>query len=504
MKSIRRSSKIGLSLFAAGVSVLAFVGTASAQDAAAKCASTLTCSSGKTDLKAESRQRLDTDIEVSWKPNNNFELGAKVAIDPIDSKTPLYTIDMSKGAVIDATWPEKDGITLKIANGGATDGSFKVTHTIAPVLWLRVFGISIDYSIPSSLLDKIPGGRFEYLATGEKKFMPWGFERIENHITPPGLNNMILTSVSFEQLGLMDVLRDHASCSDGGAAPCFDRTGDDGKILGIALSNMSGSLGIAAKSDITFGYKTTKILLQGQAQPLTLGQTIKVPGNNQDAIDIVADVMGEIDVKGKLGIAPALQARLGSISINFAPTVIDKDFTSKAPVPVPFAKKTIHIPLPNLAVPTSSLAFGAVRTNTQAQKTVELNNTGELGAMVNIESSDPNFTVSQPSVMTGPKSKISLQVNYKPSQDGEHKATITVRSNDPDSPVQTFEVSGSASPTAAPGGNEEEDPGLPQAAGDDGGCGCKLAGNSTSSTGLVGLGLLGLGFAAVVARRRRR
>src|SRR5262249_34955184 len=150
---------------------------------------------------------------------------------------------------------------------------------------------------------------------------------------------------------------------------------------------------------------------------------------NANAVDLVADVEGQIALKGTLEVLPVIDMtlpKLGNMHLNLPVGVgARKDYdTTEAPAAVVFAKQTIHVPLPNVAVPSEGLDFGAVKTGTQADKPITIDNTGELGAILNLESSDPQFTVDKPTTRMDPKSKLDLVVHFQPTRDGDASATI--------------------------------------------------------------------------------
>jgi MYXO-CTERM domain-containing protein len=128
-----------------------------------------------------------------------------------------------------------------------------------------------------------------------------------------------------------------------------------------------------------------------------------------------------------------------------------------------------------------------------------------MGSRLELSSSDPQFIVPSGKILVGSKSKHQLKVVFKPSNDGAASATITVRSNDPDSPEQTFRVAAngaSLDPQGEEGGNGSRPGGVKELEPppSEGGCSTAAAGGGSTS-GFAAL-LVGLGL-AVAARRRR-
>jgi MYXO-CTERM domain-containing protein len=123
--------------------------------------------------------------------------------------------------------------------------------------------------------------------------------------------------------------------------------------------------------------------------------------------------------------------------------------------------------------------------------------------MMTFASSDAQFSLATSQATTGAKSTYDLVVRFAPNGPGEASAEITVKSNDPDSPVQTFKVTATAQdkPVPAPSENgSPEEPPVPASAGNDSGCGCRVVSRPGSSGALA---FFGLGLAALLRRRRR-
>jgi MYXO-CTERM domain-containing protein len=503
MKSIRSHAfRLGVSsLVAAGASLLAVSASAdSVPSPSAKCETTLECSSGQSPLKATSRAPLDTTVDTGWIPScsggvdhcnsNPVQVRAHVALDaPSDATMNVYDIEMQKGAILDVTWPDKANFTLKANSGARTDGKLTIAHTLTPSVSLYV-GISIvgplkftqtfDFAA-NDLINQIPGANFNYLAQNTANFAPWAFDGGSVVVTGKDLADSELFSTSIDNLpGVNQVIE--------------------------------GTLALSATTSPTFTYKTTKVSIVGMASPLAAtGAAGTLKMQNLDALDVVADVEGTLSLKGTMTVLPnvnitqvtAFGHTLSGLNLTIPIDVgLDYDYTNEqVPIVVKFPRTTIHVPLPNLAVPGEEVDFGGVKTGTKAQKTVKLNNSGELGVIATVDSDNAAFTIDASQFQMAQKSGHDLVINFAPTQDGDASATITVKSNDPDSPAQTFKVTGSASPQAAPGGVGGND-GPPEQApktGDSSGCGCHTTPSNSSTAGGT---LLGLAVAAFIRRRR--
>jgi hypothetical protein len=212
-------------------------------------------------------------------------------------------------------------------------------------------------------------------------------------------------------------------------------------IIPVVNNQLDGNLGVAVTTSPTFTYKTTKVSLSGANPAITTsGGSAKVASADEDYLETLADVQGEITFKGVMEVAPEVTiTRVASVSGLNLQIPIDvagykTPYTSNTPANVVFPRTTVHIPLPNLFVPKDEVAFGAVQMGSQTEKHVELKNTGELGSVMSFESSDPQFTFTTSQASTGPKSSYDLVVRFSPSGPGDasrSSRTIPIRLRNP-------------------------------------------------------------------------
>ncbi len=159
----------------------------------------------------------------------------------------------------------------------------------------------------------------------------------------------------------------------------------------------------------------------------------------------------------------------------------------------------LHIPLPNVKVPSDGLDL-------RTKHTVTIQNTGEMDAVLTFASSDAAFTVPSGQVKVASKGTYDLNVAY--SGQNASTATITVKSNDPDSPEQTFEVAANGAQLSKPNGGDGSSPSETGSDGTAGqqsteSSGCSAAPRSDAAGRSTGA-LLALGLALATALRRRR
>lgn len=440
-------------------------------------------STGTAALKFDMAQGLDTSIDTGYIGPSVAQVRAVVKIDPVKDGGPLYTINMPKGAVVQASWAGDKKIVLKAANGSQSDGTITVRHTLTPSLELKVtaFGLTANFNFDADkLVNKLPGAKFAYDSKATQSFAPWGFTKVDTKLSAPDLSNSVLFAETFETL--YDIV-----------------TGDS-----LDPNQWNGSIGIRAATKPTFSYKTTKVMLTGAQTPITTiaGESV-LDVVDGDFMDVMAQVEGQMDVAGTMDIQPFVSMSK-AFGYNFSTTVginaYSKAYTV-APQKVAYQASVVHIPLPNVHAPTEGVDLGAVKAGGSATKTVTITNTGEMAAVFTAKSSDGQFSVPGDSITIAPKSKYEMQIKFAPSNAGAAMADISITSNDPDSPVQTFKIGANGADVGGDSGSKDD--ALPSGgASADSGCGCKTAGTTTSTGGWAGIGLLALGI-TVAARRRR-
>jgi MYXO-CTERM domain-containing protein len=435
------------------------------------------CSTGTTSLHFEAKDRLMTTIDTGWWPSSSpLQVRANVAIDPVKGGGPVYSVDMPRGAIVEASWPDTENLTLKVASGSQTDGTFKVQHTLTPNLGVKVnvFGASFEYNLDATrFLNYIPGAKFNYNSLGVAQFAPWGFAPVSATVSGPDLANSRLFAMDFEDLPLPDIIND----------------------------NLQGTFSVNATTRPTFTYKTTKVTLGGQTITTESGEA-KVRIVDGDFMEVPATVEGELTFKGSLDFSIAVTVsniRGSNVNLTLPFKVFSYDYDSgKTAVKVAYPASIVHIPLPNVKVPTTSVDLGFQKGSAAIEKTVQIANTGEMGATLSFESSDPQFIVPSGQQQTGPASRYDLKIGFK-GNGGPATAKITVKSNDPDSPTQEFTVTANGAKADGKGEDSKDAPTAENQSSE--GCGCRTV--NAGASDYAGYALLGLGVAAVVRRRRR-
>lgn len=208
----------------------------------------------------------------------------------------------------------------------------------------------------------------------------------------------------------------------------------------------------------------------------------------------------------------------------FYVSVLGKDFDMPVydyPITIPlgdqdfkFSPVRVHVSLPDVIPPTEKhYDFGKVIVGSSKKATLAIGNEGEAKARA-VSEVEPSmatiFKVLSGIVEMKPGEKDDIQLRFAPKAVGPFKTTLTISSNDPDSPQQMIELTGEGVPegTEIPpdpgedGGFTPADAGPGFYSGTEGGCGCR-ASSDDDLGGLpmwVGLGALG---AALIWRRKR-
>jgi hypothetical protein len=472
-QTLRSAVGFGLMMAAFGGVVLAPASAEAATGTAGPNSSV-----GSAALRYEQLTGIPTSIETGFKGPSFAKINVGIGIDPVANGGPLYVIDMPRGAQVVANWGADKKILLKPQDGAPTDGLVNVRHTLTPFVKFKFsgFGLNADYTYNGTdLVNKIPGASFFFDSKASQPFAPWGFAGVATKLNAPDVANSTLFSMN------MNVLPDFVS------------------------KNVTGSFGVRATTKPTFTYKTTKIMLAGQAGAITAtGTEMSIDAIDGDYLELMTAVEGEMTVAGDLSIQPFV--RIDTILDEFN---LDADFgidVLSFPYTVPaqkvnFQTVLLHIPMPNVKAPTRGVDLGEVKVGKEKSKTVVIENTGEKEATMSFKSSDAQFTVPGETVTVPPKGKYELKVKFSADSASAASADITVSSNDADSPEQSFKIGANGADVGAD--PDDDDDGLGGSS-SDAGCGCKTAGSaSMPGGGWAAFGLAGLGVVVLASRRKK-
>ena len=419
-----------------------------------------------------------------------LEVGFSFQPEP-DPQKDLLRVDMSKGALIEASWGDDKNITIKSLGTQQKEGVFSAEYVIKPGVEITVdagaFGTFNKFWDASGLLNKAPGSKFDPHSKGQSPFEPWGWNGAQFTIPSAPMAESKIVSTTFEALG-------------------------------ASKSTIEGNIAVAMTTTPKFTYKTTSIQLDAN-KPLTKeGEELQIPTIDADYLEVEALVKGRLDYEGNMVVRPVVEVTsiagfnlpftidLAGIADAQVPYGNDKTKTPgdlDGPLAVNFPKATFHIALPNVKVRTKSLDMGTVTLGQEVKKTVQIDNTGEMGATVEFESTDPQFKVGK-ATQIAIKGKYELEVLFVPQNAGPAAGKILVKSNDPnESKVEINVTANGAKPLAAPPPKAEEPPAVVATPGSDSGCGCDGVGQKKNqTTTLLGGALFARGLAGLQRRRR--
>ena len=447
--------------------MLGVVGNARADTGGPCDAASLTCTTGTAALSGAITQTLPAVIDSGDMVSGPLTIRTKLTIDPTGTDA-LIAVDMPKGALLKATWTEKGFVNVVAITDASATGSIKAHYTLTPTLSGTIYGAAVNGNA-TDLASKA-----HYDGQSQASLLPWGFAPTVLQGTPPELAQSTLLTASFAALGIDEFTAE-------------------------------GTLAVAASANPTFTYSTTSIRLDA-ATITTVDGVAKLAVGDDDALDVPAQVSGQIVLGGTVDIEPA--AVVDSVDDffffgfdNYAFSAVSAPVgAGAAPVPVLFRPTTIHLPLPNVKVPTATVGMGTLEAGNSVVEKVSIANTGELGGSFTVMSSDPQFTLPSGALTVGAKSQMDLKITFTPSSNAPATATITVTSNDPGDPVQTFDVAangaaGSGSNPATPDDDDDDDSDDAKASS---GCSTNGASGTTSGVGVAGIALV-----AVLRRRRK-
>lgn len=473
MSITRRSGRqVGLAAMVGVVGAFA----ATSAHAAPTCSTATKCTVATTaPVKGAITEKLGSVIDSGWMEKGPIKVRTRFAIAPVGSD-PVVAVDLPAGATVEASWSEKGFVDLTpLADGAA--GAMNVRYTLEPSLEANIYGIGVNYNA-NELVNKLPGAAFNYDARGTAQIAPWGLTAGEVTMPAPALAQSTIFSLPFSSLG-------------------------------VGSGTATGSLAIQAATKPTFKYQTKELRL-GPGSVTEAGASARVAVGDDDAIDVTAYLTGEVSYSGTLDVRP--NVKVDSVAgvptlglVNFSFSTVTKSYTG-TPVSVTMDPVDIHIPLPNVKAPTTPVNLGAVKAGSRATKTITVTNTGEMEGVFTVSSDDAQFTGPAGELRVAPKSEIPVEIAFAPTGSGAAAATITIKSNDPDSPEQTFRI-------GANGADLEEE----ATEGDEGGrrrgktvelqpppedSGCSVGARGAGTKGGLVAVAFGLALSALARRRR--
>jgi MYXO-CTERM domain-containing protein len=277
-----------------------------------------------------------------------------------------------------------------------------------------------------------------------------------------------------------------------------------GDIIGSSIPGIDGGFELDAQVELSATYITDRIVVRtldgldvpGGALVAADGET-NTPALGGPFIELDVFPEGHVDYDGTVHLIPAFYVSL--LGQNWNIPVAD--------IPIPFSTAQdwvfdpvrVHVPLPDIAVPTTEIDFGEVAVGDQLLRAFDLQNAGEADVYAAYLVSDAEaFGFVEGGVVIAPLEEATGLVRFSPTRGGPFEAFVTVASNDPDSPHVAFLVHGVGVPLES-AATPVPEPSI----GEDGTCGCRVPGTSDTGSARGAVALVALAFAGTARRRAR-
>jgi hypothetical protein len=396
------------------------------------------------------------DFDTGWVPkNSNLQVRIHAAV---DAQTRVHL-----SGSLDTSWPEALTLTTPgNANGAAISFQYGLETSAQAKLDISVLGKSYSWT---GDLPYVP--MIDFTVKGNDGFDAWGFA--PGHTLTSQSPTKKLASIGLDS------------------------------IIGSSIPGLDGGFELDAAVDLSATYVTDRIVLARASGPEVEGGPIAYDGDESpmsyasgSSVEIDVHPEGTVTYDGVLHLIP-----------TFYVSLLGKDWSIPvADVPVPFAitktpwvfePERVHVPLPALVIENTDIDLGTVAVGQEALGVWTAKNDGEAAIKLVVSSSDPDSFAPidfEKEIEHG--GVLVSAVRFSPHTAGEFAATITLASNDPDAPKQTFTVHGVGVDGATLAGGDGVDQGS--------GCGCRTAPASSEAP----RGALGLAIALILARRAAR
>lgn len=169
--------------------------------------------------------------------------------------------------------------------------------------------------------------------------------------------------------------------------------------------------------------------------------------------------------------------------------------------PTEFETASARVPLPDLRVePGTRVAFGSVDAGEESRANLTLHNDGEAPLELTIRAPSAPFEVEDGSFSMPPRSRLSLPVRFRPTEDGARTGMIVLFSNDPDGCTTPILLDGVGVAEPMPDAGSDAaivaDAGVIGGPTTPSGCDCRTTSGAASAWPI--------GFAVLLGLRRRR
>jgi MYXO-CTERM domain-containing protein len=403
-------------------------------------------------------------------------------------KLPAFSHVQMKGGLL-AKWPEAITLTpVGLRKTGIIDFDYGLEVGAKAKLDVSVLGQDFGWEGDIPYLPNV-----DFHVKGQKGFEPWAWA--------PGATATGFTSkVTIFMVDITDII--------------------------IPIPGIGGGISLDVQGELGVNYHTEKVVIKPANTPVT----IDAPSARHDWVqgawaEYNVHPEGKMDYVGTIHLIPSFYVEiLGkkfSIPITDFPYALNLGEQDWA-----FDDQLVHVPLPDIRPPAKpDLRADKVVVGDETILTIQLPNIGEAMAQIEAKTDSEVFKPLNPFVQFDPGKSATISVRFTPKLVGTQKATLTLETNDPDTPlilislegeglaappdpVETEPDAGTKPPKDGGGaGGEAGDPThvtLPGSNGDpssSGGCGCRVAGDGPAPAHAP---LLLLAGGLVLGARRRR
>jgi MYXO-CTERM domain-containing protein len=277
----------------------------------------------------------------------------------------------------------------------------------------------------------------------------------------------------------------------------------------VRIPGISGGFSFEASGDVQATYRSTSFQFGLAADPITEAMP-RVLGNFNPGpfVEYQPRLEGTLGYTGAVHVYPSLYVSLAGrrwmLDLADIPIPI-----GPFPRTVRFDPATARLPLPDLRASSDVVDFGDVDVGRSSERTIELQNVGELDGRATGAEVEAPFAVMGSARTLPVRSRSSFVASFTPVRPGPAESTVVIATNDPDTPRVRVTVRGNGvgapmdPPVVVDAGTTEDvvDAAMapPTGGAQDGGCGCRAV-TPRGGAWWGGWTMLAL----LVARRRRR
>ncbi len=422
------------------------------------------CERGAVAFERSEAIPLELDFETGWvPPGSPLQLNLRAAV--------YANTKVSLSGALEASWPEALALTAPgDQDGGMFSCDYGLDVSAQGRISVSVLGQDFDWT---GDIPYVPQLDFQVHASAP--FDAWGWE--------PGI--ALASSAEPQRLASVAL----------------------GDLIGGSIPGIEGRFELDVAMDVAARYVTHRVAIETLDQATVSGGDITSERSASSteylggpSVELNVRPEGSVRYEGTLHLIPAFSVSL--LGREWSIPIVD------LPLAFPlterewrFESERVHVPLPDLALDTQEIDFGAVEVGQANVEIVQLSNAGEALLDVAVTTDDPaSFELANAALEVDPETAVDFAIRFAPKASGAFAATVLVESNDPSDPVQEITVRGIgvAAPDDGPDSGEPTD--------QDGGCACRAAGSAPRGGAGGGAWAAGLSLAALAGglRRRRR